>query len=104
MKLVPTRTALVLLALWLAAAIVTAFVDTWLMPWQLAGVALGAALVADALAAWRSSETPVLERRMAHSLAVGRWSGVNLRLTGVTRALQGYLTDAFPSAFDATGL
>jgi uncharacterized protein (DUF58 family) len=103
-KLVPSRIALALLAAWLAAAIVVAFVESAFPVWQFMGVALGAALLADALIGWRNAEAPAIDRRIAHNLAIGQWVPVALRLSSAPRALQGWLHDAYPADFDATEL
>ena len=92
MKLVPTRTTLALLAAWLALAIGVAFVHGAFVVWQVAGLVLGAALLADALIGWGLAEAPTIERRVAHNLAVGQWSPVTLRLAGAPRALRGWPT------------
>ena len=104
MKVVPSRLALALVAAWLALALVAAFVDALLPAWQIAGVALAAALAADALAGIRISQPATVERRIAANLALGRWTAVTLRISRVQRAIRGWLHDAYPPSFDASGL
>jgi len=103
-RLVPTRIALALLAAWLALGVAAAALPAVLLAWQVAGVLIGAALLADAFAGIALGGAPALERRVAHNLAVGQWSPTELRLSGAPRRLSGWLTDAFPGAFDATEL
>jgi uncharacterized protein (DUF58 family) len=103
-KLVPSRLALVLLAVWLAAALTAAFVDDLVVAWQVAGCVLAAALAADAFAAFRIADPVAIERRVAVNLALGRWTPVTLRLSRAPRAVEGWLLDAHPGTFDASDM
>jgi uncharacterized protein (DUF58 family) len=101
-KLIPSKLALALIAAWLAIALIAAFVDSVILAWQFAGVVLAAVLAADAFAGIRIVEPASVERRMAANLALGRWTPVTLRLSRVTRAIRGWMHDAYPQQFDAT--
>src|SRR5689334_6042071 len=103
-RLVPTRLALAFLAAWLVLGIAAAALPDALVAWQVLGVLAAAALIADALAGVALAAAPAIERRVAHNLAVGQWSPTELRLTAAPRRTTGWLTDAFPDAFDATAL
>ena len=100
-RLVPTRAALWLLAAWLAAGIAAAFIPDSVWLWQAGGAMAGAVLGADALAAWRSRAPPRVERIAAHSLAVGQWHDVTVRMGGAATRIRGWLQDAHPASFEA---
>ena len=102
--LVPTRAALTLLAAWLAVGILAAAFPAALTAWQVTGAIIAGVLLADALAGIALTAAPRVERRVAHNLAVGQWSPTELRMSEAPRRLQGWLTDAYPDAFEATAL
>lgn len=102
--LIPQRSALWLLAVWLVAGVVGAFLADWLWLWQVAGAIVVAALAADALAALRLLNAPRVERTLAHSLAVGEWHPVRLRLSGSRSQLLGRLQDEHPASFEASSM
>jgi uncharacterized protein (DUF58 family) len=103
-KLIPSRLALALVGAWLALALAAAFFESLLLTWQIAGIVLAAALVADGFAGLHITDPASVERRVPVNLALGRWTPVTLRLSRVQRALRGLLHDAYPPAFDAAGV
>src|SRR2546430_2475111 len=102
--LIPSRSALAIVALWLALGLAAAFFPTLELPWQIAGAVLAAGLAADALGALRLLSPPELRRTIAHSLPVGEWHKVQLRLSNVRMNLRGVLQDAHPDRFEAESL
>lgn len=108
MPLLPHRSTLWLLSAFFAAGLAVSFAPGWLTLWQNIALLLTAALVGDALAAWRAP-TITLKRQVGQALPVGEWHTVELHLklgsdqlqlkTAYLR-VQGWINDAHPSAFE----
>ena len=100
----PSLRALGLLGLWTGLGVLVAFDGSWLGTWQLAGAALLAIAVFDALDLWRL-EAPRIEREVASAISVGVASRVALRIENPQpRALELELMDHHPPEVRAEGL
>lgn len=100
----PTRLALVLIALWLAAGLPACFNDAARVFWLLGGAVL---LLLFSALAWitRRSPLPTIKRQLAQSLPLGVWCDVLLDMTADSGAsFHGELFDEAPGEFELQGL
>ncbi|WP_300449136.1 DUF58 domain-containing protein [Accumulibacter sp.] len=102
--LLPDRRLLVAAALWLALGLAASVEPGWLGAWQATAALLGGLAAADALAGRRRRGCLTVRRELPHSLPVGTWQTVGLRLSGDGRAASGWLVDGHPPAFVSEGL
>lgn len=104
MKLIPSARLVIAAALWAAAGIVVAFFPSLTVAWLAIGALLLAVALADALLLSRSPR-PFAERVVAHSMPIGQWREVAVRVHNTGRYRVTYeLFDHFPSALSAEGL
>ena len=83
----PRRRALGLVATWALLGLAGAFVPAWLAAWQVAGAVIAAALTLDLVLGLRR-EPLAVERTAPHSLALGTWATVRLRLRNPRAAVE----------------
>ena len=100
---IPHLPLLWLAATWLALGIATAIWPEAMLVWQGSGVALVVLALADYLAGRALRGRLQVERQIPHTLPVGTWQTVNLRLLSPTR-LSGWLRDRHPPEFANEGL
>lgn len=100
----PDRPLLIALGVWLAVALAAAFMPAWTAVWQAYATALFALAAVDAYAGWRRRGRVSVAREVPHTLPVGTWQTVRLRLRSQAGFAEGWLEDGHPAAFQRTGL
>ncbi len=100
---IPNRPLLWLAAAWLALGIAVVMIPGLLPAWQISGGGLLALVLADALAGRRRRGRLTVSREIGHTLPVGTWQMVNIRLTAAG-GVAGWLLDRHPAAFESSGL
>ncbi len=99
----PDTRLLALAALWLTLGLAAVWQPEWQAAWQWSGVAAGALALADALAGSRRRGRLRVARRVAHTLPVGTWQPVHLRVEALA-PVSGWLRDCHPAGFSSQGL
>ena len=102
--LLPARRLLIAAALWLALGLAASFAPALLGVWQAAGAALLGLALVDGLAGRRRLGRVSVRRELPHSMPVGTWQTVGLRLSSEAGAASGWLVDGHPAAFVSEGL
>ena len=100
---IPARLLLWIAAAWFALAVAVAFVPALDEAWRLSGLGLLAVAVADALAGRRQRGRLDMTREIGHTLPVGTWQTVGIRISARAR-VAGLLKDRHPAAFPSEGL
>ena len=110
--IIPSRQLLIALTAWLALGIATAYMPVLALWSNLAGIALLAWAGADALLARRQPH-PAVQRVLNHTLPVGEWSPVEVRLhwgSAVPRHFRvydhhpdGFMQEGLPATVQSTG-
>ena len=100
---IPARPLLWLVTAWLALALALPFVPALDVVWRLSGLGLLALAAADALAGQRQRGRLEIRREIAHTLPVGTWQTVGVRISA-RAPVAGMLKDRHPSAFPSEGL
>jgi len=99
----PHRPLLWLAAVWLLLGIAVVLAPMLLTAWQLFGAGGLAVALADALAGTRQRGRLTVVREIGHTLPVGTWQTVGLKLAAGA-AVAGWLRDRHPAACQASGL
>lgn len=100
---IPNRPLLWLATAWLALGIGAVLAPALAEAWRLAGLLGLAVALADAAAGRRQRGRLVVVRELAHTLPVGTWQTVGLKLSA-SNNVSGWLTDRYPAAFRCEGL
>lgn len=100
---IPHRPLLWLTGLWLVLGMITIFVPAAMSVWQVAGLVLLATAAADEFAGRHLRGALAVARELPHSLPVGTWQTVGLRIT-TSKPLVAWLYDRHPAAFVAENL
>ena len=99
--LIPQRRLFALTGLWTGIAVVAAFVPAAGLGWQIAGVLLVGAAIADAWLARGNTAGIELRRETPRALSVGLWHAVTLALAAKTHRASGVILDRVPASADA---
>ena len=100
---IPNRPLLWLAAAWLALGIAVVLLPVLLLAWQIFGGGMLALALADALAGRGRRGRLTVSREIGHTLPVGTWQTVNVRLAAAAD-VAGWLRDRHPAAFESAGL
>lgn len=100
---VPNRPLLWLATAWLILGIAVVPLPELLSAWQAFAAATLALALADAAAARRQRGRLTVEREVSHTLPVGTWQTVHLKLSARS-PVSGWLRDRHPGAFQSEGL
>ncbi len=99
----PALRLLRLVAAWVLLAALAAWQPALLPAWLATGAVLLVAAALDAARVWRAP-APRVERRVAHSLPLGVWTPVQLRVASPGRACALHVHDRHPPDFEAASL
>jgi uncharacterized protein (DUF58 family) len=99
----PNRPLLWLAAAWLVLGIAAVVQPSLFVVWQGCGLAAAALALADVAAGQRLRGRLTIEREIAHTLPVGSWQTVGIKLVA-SKPVSGWLNDRHPGDFAATGL
>jgi len=99
----PHRPLLWLAAGWLLLGIATVLAPALLVTWQGFGLFAFCLAVGDAAATYRQRGRLSVVREIAHTLPVGTWQTVGLKLS-TGKPVAGWLNDRHPAAFQSEGL
>jgi uncharacterized protein (DUF58 family) len=100
---IPNRPLLWLATAWLLLGIAVVPLPDLLPAWQAFAAGSLALALADALAGLRQRGRLTVEREVSHTLPVGTWQPVNLKLSAANN-VTGWLRDRHPAAFQSEGL
>lgn len=102
--LIPDRGLLLATGAWLVLAVAATWLPALIPVWWMAGAALLALALADALAGRSRRGRVAVDRVLPSAMPVGTWQTVGLRLASETGGAAGWVMDDVPPPFLSQGL